>query len=87
MIVKSVIYKVIDTGKKTSAEFFEKLNVGDLIQVNINMGTKVSRGVSKMVTIENLTTKDSRTDNSSIINKGLEKLKLEEYRIIATAGC
>lgn len=78
MIISSGIMKVSENNNKKIVKFFGEVEVGDVIEVRVNLNVHTTRRVSdKLVTVHNLTKNTSRTDAPTYIDLGLTKMVLE----------
>lgn len=69
---------VVKENKNKSAKFFKEAEVGDVIEVKVNLNVTTTHRVSdKLVTVYNLTKGTKRTDAPIYLNKGLDNMKLE----------
>ena len=77
---------IISSGKMTvkenknkSAKFFKDVEVGDIIEVKVNLNVTTTHRISdKLVTVYNHTKGTQRTDAPTYLNAGLENMNLEE---------
>lgn len=78
MMISSGKFKVLENNNKT-AIFFGDIKTGDIIEVVVNLKTKVSySGVSDgLITVVNHTQSTNRKTSPINISKGLSKLNLE----------
>ena len=79
MIISSGKMSVLENKNKT-AKFFGDVEVGDIIEVRVNLNVHTTHRVSdSLVTIHNLTKGTERTDAPIYIHKGLAKLAVEPF--------
>lgn len=81
MIISSGQMKVLENKNKT-AKLFKEIEVGDIIEVRVNLNVHVTRRVSdKLITVHNVTQGTSRTDAPIYLQAGLEKMELELVKV------
>lgn len=78
MIISSNEMRVLENKNRRTVKFFGDVQIGDIIEVRVNLNVHVTRRVSdKLITIHNITQGTSRTDAPTYLDSGLTKMVLE----------
>ena len=81
MIISSGQMKVLANKNGKKVKLFGEIEVGDIIEVRVNLNVHTTYRVSdSLVTVHNLTKDTKRTDAPIYIHKGLDKLSLEPVK-------